>query len=355
MSKISQKMPRAVQEYFESIETQDLERWDGTLSEDGLFYGAVGLPPLNARTRRYFFSGLVSSLGKIRFTFKDIYAAGDNVAVEWVADEIVNTGEAVATSGVNLFELEKNDRAISSVQTYWEASSVLSQLDAEDTRIIVPSPRLNVERVIETVADHLMINRFDFGHYTQDGVPSTSNPNGGSAPCTSNPNSGSAPCTSNPNSGSAPCTSNPNSGSAPCTSNPGNLTHWGDGIYPYGDPLAWDWIYYFREVKNLISRYFASVRVLDQESWALHFSEDADVHDCFLDKYFSGKTQISDLFVSMQEQLQETRILENKIYLGPTGAAVTWSAQGTQDLLRGINAFEVGSDAKIKQMYSWYM
>ena len=106
-------------------------------------------------------------------------------------------------------------------------------------------------------------------------------------------------------------------------------------------------------------RYFEALSALDRGAYLACFAEDAELHDPYGGRPFSGHQGLSKWFDGLERTWSTFTILPGDYYVSGDRVAMAWEAEaeaasGKRAVFAGINVFTVGDDGLISRLEGYW-
>ena len=118
----------AIEEYFASIGSLDVQRYVSNFASDGVLEDPVGTPPVQGtQSLTAYFGGIIAPFSEIKPKVQDIIVCGNEAAVNWKLKLTTTTGKHITTDGMGVFRFDQAGK-LKTVQEFWDLATFLQQL-----------------------------------------------------------------------------------------------------------------------------------------------------------------------------------------------------------------------------------
>lgn len=118
----------AVEEYFASAASFDVQRFVNNFASNGVLEDPVGTPPAQgAQAIATFYGNIVAPFSDIKPKIQEIIVCGDEAAVNWKLKLTTKTGKHIVLDGMGVFKFNQAGKLIS-VREFWDLEGFLQQL-----------------------------------------------------------------------------------------------------------------------------------------------------------------------------------------------------------------------------------
>jgi steroid delta-isomerase len=120
----------AVEEYFASASSRDVQRFVNNFASDGVLEDPVGTPPAQgAQAIAAFYGNIVAPFSEIKPKIQEITVCGDEAAVNWKLKLTTMTGKHMTLDGMGVFSFNQAGK-LQSVREFWDLTAFLEQLQS---------------------------------------------------------------------------------------------------------------------------------------------------------------------------------------------------------------------------------
>jgi len=118
----------AVEEYFASIGSLDIQRYVSNFASDGVLEDPVGTPPVQGtQALTAYFGGIIAPFSEIKPKVQDVIVCGNEAAVNWKLKLTTTTGKHVTIDGMGVFSFDQTGK-LKTVREFWDLAAFLQQL-----------------------------------------------------------------------------------------------------------------------------------------------------------------------------------------------------------------------------------
>jgi steroid Delta-isomerase len=118
----------AVEEYFDSLASLDVQRFVNNFAPDGVFEDPVGTPPIQGTQAITAYVGAIFPQfreGKSRI--QEVIVCGQEAAVNWKLRLKSMTGKVIIIDGMGIFKFNSQGK-LQSVREFWDLAALSAQL-----------------------------------------------------------------------------------------------------------------------------------------------------------------------------------------------------------------------------------
>jgi steroid delta-isomerase len=120
----------AVEEYFASVGSFDVERFANNYATDGVLEDPVGTPPIEGRQAiAAFYAAGIASLSEIKPKVQKVIVGGNEAIVNWKIKSKTTTGKQITVDGMGLFKFDSAGK-LSAVREFFDLAAFLAQLQS---------------------------------------------------------------------------------------------------------------------------------------------------------------------------------------------------------------------------------
>jgi steroid delta-isomerase len=118
----------AVEEYFASIGSLDVQRYVNNYASDGVLEDPVGTPPIQGtQAIGAYFGAIIAPFSEIKPYVQEVVVSGQEAAVNWKLRLKTTTGKIIIIDGMGTFKFNQ-DGKLQSVREFWDLAAFLAQL-----------------------------------------------------------------------------------------------------------------------------------------------------------------------------------------------------------------------------------
>jgi len=118
----------AVEEYFASIGSLNVQRYVDNFAPDGLLEDPVGTPPVQGtQALAGYFAAIIAPFSEIKPKVQDVIVCGNEAAVNWKLKLTTTTGKKITIDGMGVFKFNQAGK-LKSVREFWDLAAFLAQL-----------------------------------------------------------------------------------------------------------------------------------------------------------------------------------------------------------------------------------
>jgi|SRR5215470_12981432 len=119
----------AVEEYFASIGSLDVQRYVNNFDANGVLEDPVGTPPIQGTAAiAAYFGAIIAPFSEIKPQVQEVIVCGQEAAVNWKLRLKTTTGKVIIIDGMGVFKFTPQGK-LQSVREFWDLEAFLSQLD----------------------------------------------------------------------------------------------------------------------------------------------------------------------------------------------------------------------------------
>jgi steroid delta-isomerase len=112
-------------------------------------------------------------------------------------------------------------------------------------------------------------------------------------------------------------------------------------------------------IANVVKKYFAALRAMDQKAWVNTFAVDAISHDPVGAPAIEGHDKLGEFFQTITAAFKEVGLTEDQVFIAGNAAAVKWTGAGISKQNRkvrfeGIDVIEVNEAGKIQTLHAYW-
>jgi len=125
-----EQIEAAVEEYFASIGSMDVQRFVNNFAPNGVLEDPVGTPPVQGtQTIAAFFASIIAPFSHIKAKVQEVIPCGQEAAVNWKLNLTTTTGKKITIDGLGVFKFDQSGKLIS-VREFWDLNAFLAQLQS---------------------------------------------------------------------------------------------------------------------------------------------------------------------------------------------------------------------------------
>jgi steroid delta-isomerase len=118
----------AVDEYFASIGSLNVQRFVNNFAPDGVLEDPVGTPPVQGtQAIGVYFGAIIAPFSEIKPTVQEVIVCGQEAAVNWKLRLKTADGKKIVIDGMGVFKFNQNGK-LQSVREFWDLAAFLAQL-----------------------------------------------------------------------------------------------------------------------------------------------------------------------------------------------------------------------------------
>jgi len=118
----------AVEEYFASIGSLDVQRFVNNFAPDGVLEDPVGTPPLQGtQAIAAYFGAIIAPFSEIKPYVQEVVVSGQEAAVNWKLRLKTTAGKVIIIDGMGVFKFNQQGK-LQSVREFWDLAAFLAQL-----------------------------------------------------------------------------------------------------------------------------------------------------------------------------------------------------------------------------------
>jgi steroid delta-isomerase len=123
-----EQIEAAVEEYFASIGSLDVQRFVSNFAPDGALEDPVGTPPVQgAQAIGAFFGAIITPFSEIKPYVQEVIVCGQEAIVNWKLKLKTTTGKVIIIDGMGVFKFNQQGR-LQSVREFWDLAAFLAEL-----------------------------------------------------------------------------------------------------------------------------------------------------------------------------------------------------------------------------------
>lgn len=123
-----EQIEAAVEEYFASIGSMDVQRFANNFAATGTLEDPVGTPAVQGtQAIAAFFGTIITPFSQIKPKVQEVIPCGQEAAVNWKLNLTTTTGKKITIDGMGIFKFDQSGK-LESVREFWDLAAFLSQL-----------------------------------------------------------------------------------------------------------------------------------------------------------------------------------------------------------------------------------
>jgi len=123
-----EQMEAAVEEYFASIGSLDVQRFVNNFAPNGVLEDPVGTPPVQGTPAiAAYFGAIIAPFSDIKAKVQEVIPCGQEAAVNWKLNLKMTTGKRITIDGMGVFKFDQTGKLVS-VREFWDLAAFLAQL-----------------------------------------------------------------------------------------------------------------------------------------------------------------------------------------------------------------------------------
>jgi steroid delta-isomerase len=120
----------AVEEYFASIGSLDVQRFVNNFAPDGVLEDPVGTPPLQGtQAIGAYYEAVTAPFSEIKPYIQEVIVGGQEAIVNWKLKLKTTTGKVIFIDGMGVFKFNQQGK-LQSVREFWDLAAFLAQLES---------------------------------------------------------------------------------------------------------------------------------------------------------------------------------------------------------------------------------
>lgn len=125
-----EQIEAAVEEYFASIGSLDVQRFANNFAPNGVLEDPVGTPAVQGQqTIGAFFASIIAPFSEIKPKVQEIIPCGQEAAVNWKLNLKMASGKKITIDGMGVFKFNQAGKLVS-VREFWDLAAFLEQLQS---------------------------------------------------------------------------------------------------------------------------------------------------------------------------------------------------------------------------------
>lgn len=123
-----EQMEAAVEEYFASIASLDVQRYVNNFAANGVLEDPVGTPPVQGTQAIAGYFGAISApFSHIKAKVQEVIPCGQEAAVNWKLNLTRADGKKIQIDGMGIFKFDQTGKLVS-VREFWDLAAFLAQM-----------------------------------------------------------------------------------------------------------------------------------------------------------------------------------------------------------------------------------
>lgn len=123
-----EQIEAAVEEYFDSVGSLNVQRFVDNFAPDGVLEDPVGTPPLQGTSAiGAYFAGIIAPFSQIKPKVQEVIVRGQEAAVNWKLHLTTTTGKKITIDGMGVFKFNQAGK-LESVREFFDLEAFLAQL-----------------------------------------------------------------------------------------------------------------------------------------------------------------------------------------------------------------------------------
>jgi steroid delta-isomerase len=123
-----EQIEAAVEEYFASLASLNVQRFVNNFAADGVFEDPVGTTPIQGTQAIAAYYGAVTApFSHIKSYVQEVIVCGQEAAVNWKIRLKTTTGKVIVIDGMGVFKFNQAGK-LQSVREFWDLAAFLAQL-----------------------------------------------------------------------------------------------------------------------------------------------------------------------------------------------------------------------------------
>jgi steroid delta-isomerase len=125
-----EQIEAAVEEYFASIGSLDVQRYVNNFAPDGVLEDPVGTPPIQGtQAIAAYFGAIITPFSEIKPYVQEVIVGGQEAIVNWKLKLKTTTGKVIIIDGMGVFKFNQQGK-LQSVREFWDLAAFLAQLQS---------------------------------------------------------------------------------------------------------------------------------------------------------------------------------------------------------------------------------
>lgn len=123
-----EQMEAAVEEYFASIASLDVQRYVNNFAANGVLEDPVGTPPVQGtQAIAGYFGAIIAPFSHIKAKVQEVIPCGQEAAVNWKLNLTRADGKKIQIDGMGVFKFDQTGK-LASVREFWDLAAFLAQM-----------------------------------------------------------------------------------------------------------------------------------------------------------------------------------------------------------------------------------
>jgi steroid delta-isomerase len=125
-----EQIEAAVEEYFASLGSLDVQRFVNNFAPDGVFEDPVGTPPIQGtQAIGAYYEAVTAPFIEIKPYIQEIIVGGQEAIVNWKIKLKTTSGKVIFIDGMGVFKFNQQGK-IQSLREFWDLAAFLAQLQS---------------------------------------------------------------------------------------------------------------------------------------------------------------------------------------------------------------------------------
>lgn len=125
-----EQMEAAVEEYFDSIGSLNVQRYVNNFAANGVLEDPVGTPPIQGTQNiAGYFGAIIAPFSQIKPKVQEVIPCGQEAAVNWKLNLTTAAGKKITIDGMGIFKFDQTGK-LQSVREFWDLAAFLAQLQS---------------------------------------------------------------------------------------------------------------------------------------------------------------------------------------------------------------------------------
>lgn len=125
-----EQIEAAVEEYFASISSLDVQRYVNNFAANGVLEDPVGTPAVQGtQAIAAYFGAIITPFSQIKAKVQEVIPGGQEAAVNWKLNLTTTTGKKITIDGMGIFKFDQTGK-LESVREFWDLAAFLAQLQS---------------------------------------------------------------------------------------------------------------------------------------------------------------------------------------------------------------------------------
>ncbi len=125
-----EQMEAAVEEYFDSIASLNVQRYVNNFAANGVLEDPVGTPPVQGtQAIAGYFGAIIAPFSHIKAKVQEVIPCGQEAAVNWKLNLTRADGKKIQIDGMGVFKFDQTGK-LQSVREFWDLAAFLAQMQS---------------------------------------------------------------------------------------------------------------------------------------------------------------------------------------------------------------------------------